>query len=443
MLELLLTSPVFVPSVLVFSPVLVLVPVSVSRPVLVSMPVSKPVPVLTVVSPLLPGALVETSPKVSIVVMLVVGCVVPPLLLALAVAAVVSLVLVAVVVVVPASLVQARASSAAATAARARTETRGRGWRCMPCGSAARGRLSRVVARPGGCGRVAATMRAYLSHRLLMLPMVLMAAACGEPAPSVAPAPVKALPPMAPAVAPPAEPHGRVFLAASESGLTPVACHLAHVPKFSQGDECLVLMKTGSTARLESGQVTRVTGTGKADCGEGSALVVDAPVDALRGHAIAPVETDFVEVIPPVTPAEADKAASEPLRTRLRAALLGEHPDLAPAKGLQVRQVAQVDLDADGKPETLVVIALPAADADAPPSFSGLYLVPEGEVPVRKLKGQAGAGVQYMLLGALDLDADGRPELWLNTYDDDGFAWSVEKLGSVDMTELGRRRCDG
>lgn len=69
--------------------------------------------------------------------------------------------------------------------------------------------------------------------------------------------------------------------------------------------------------------------------------------------------------------------------------------------------------------------------------------MPEGELPVRKLKGQSGAGVQYMLLGALDLDADGRPELWLNTYDDDGFAWSVEKLGSVDTTELGRRRCEG
>lgn len=271
--------------------------------------------------------------------------------------------------------------------------------------------------------------------------LVLMLAACGEPPPAAAPAPVKTLPQVAPAVAAPAEPAGRVFLIASESGLAPVACHLAHVSKFSQGDDCLVLMKTGSNARLESGQVTRVTGTGTADCGGGSALTVDAPVDALRGHAIAPVEKDFVELIPPVTPAEADKAATEPLRTRLREGLLREHADLAPAKNLQVRQIAQIDLDADGKPETLAVITLPAADADEPPSFSGLYLVPEGEVPVRKLKGQPGAGVQYMLLGALDLDADGLPELWLNTYDDEGFAWSVEKLGSVDLTELGRRRC--
>ena len=308
----------------------------------------------------------------------------------------------------------------------------------MPSGIAGPGWLSRVAAGPVGCGRVAATMRVYPS-----ILVALMMAACGEPPAPAKPAPTKAAAPVtAPAVAPPAEPRGRVFMIASEAGLAPVACHLAHVPKFSQGDECLALLKTGSNARLESGQVSRITGVGKADCGEGQAALVEAPPETLRGHATAPVETDFVEVIPPVTPAEADKAAPEPLRARLREALAREFPDLAAAKPLQVRQVAQIDLDADGKPETLVVVAVPAADPDAPPAFSGLYVVPEGEVPVRKLKGEPGSGVQYMLLGALDLDADGRPELWLNTYDDDGFAWSVEQLGSVELTELGRRRCE-
>lgn len=397
------------------------------------MPVSVvPVPVL--------DAVVETSPMVSIVVMpVVVGVVavpvvVVPLLLLLLLLS--SPVLV-VVLDPPGSLVQARAAIATSNAARARTGTRGRGERRMPSGIAGPGWLSRVAAGPVGCGRVAATMRAYPS----ILVVLMMAACGGEPPAPAKPAPAKAAAPLAPAVAPPAEPHGRVFMIAGESGLAPVACHLAHVPKFSQGDECLALLKPGSNARLESGQVTRITGAGKADCGEGQAALVEAPAATLRGHAIAPVETDFVEVIPPVTPAEADKAAPEPLRARLREALLREHPDMTAAK-LEVRQVAQIDLDADGKPETLAIVAVPAADPEMPPSFSGIFLAPEGEVPVRKLKGEKNSGVQYMLLGALDLDADGRPELWLNTYDDDGFAWSVEKLGSVDLTELGRRRCE-
>lgn len=272
--------------------------------------------------------------------------------------------------------------------------------------------------------------------------LALWALGCGEAAPPAAP-PAKPTPSIAPpAVQPPAEPHGRVFLVAGESGLAPVACHLGHVPKFSQGDECLELIKIGSSVRLESGQVVKVTGEGKAECGEGKAAVVDALPEALRGHAVAPADVDFVEVIPPTTPDEADRAADEPLRRRLREAVEREHPELAPAKGLKVRQVAQVDLDGDGKPETLVAVTVPGVGEDAPPAFAGLFHAPEGELPVRKLKSAAGTGVQYMLLGALDLDADGRPELWLNTYDDDGFVWSVEKLGSVDLTELGRRRCE-
>lgn len=222
----------------------------------------------------------------------------------------------------------------------------------------------------------------------------------------------------------------------------PRACRLSHVPKFSQGDECLTLVKPGSSARLESGQVVKVTGAGKAECGAGAAAAVDALPEALRGYAVAPADINFVEVIPPATPEEAEKAADEPLRQRLRDAVAREFPALAPAKALQLRQVARVDLDGDGAPETLVSVTLPAADADAPPAYAGLYLAPAGDLPVRKLKGAPGSGGQYMLLGALDLDADGRPELWLNTYDDDGFVWSVEKLGSVDLTELGRRRCD-
>ena len=108
--------------------------------------------------------------------------------------------------------------------------------------------------------------------------VALMMAACGEPPAPAKPAPTKAAAPVtAPAVAPPAEPRGRVFMIASEAGLAPVACHLAHVPKFSQGDECLALLKTGSNARLESGQVSRITGVGKADCGEGQTALVEAP----------------------------------------------------------------------------------------------------------------------------------------------------------------------
>ncbi len=269
--------------------------------------------------------------------------------------------------------------------------------------------------------------------------------ACGEasaPAPAPVAAPVAA---PAPAPAPPVKPHGRVFLAASESGLIPIACHEAHVPKFSTGAPCLALAPVGTELRLESGALARVTGTGPAACGGGQALVVEAPAEALRGHATAPSDPSFVETVPPSTPADAAEAAPADMLARIATAVATDYPALGDTKGLQLHQWSEIDLDGDGKPEGVASVTLPGASAedDAPPAFAGLYLVPavEGARP-RKIKGDPGAGVQYTVLGVVDLDADGRPELWLNSYDDDGFAWSIEQHGSAQLTELGRWRCD-
>ena len=275
---------------------------------------------------------------------------------------------------------------------------------------------------------------------------ILVLTACGAPA---APAPAaKTDPVAAPAEAPgpPAakQPHGRVFLAATGTGLTPIACHEAHVPKFSNGEACLALMPVGSQVHLESGASAKVLGTGPSDCPgtPGQTLLVEAARESLRGHATAPADATFVEVVPPTTPDEAAAAAPSTLLTSLKQAVAAEFPALGDAKQLQLRQFAQVDLDGDGKPEGLAAVSLPGAGEDAAPAFAGLYLVPHSDPRPRKLKGDPAAGLQYTVLGALDLDADGKPELWLNSYDDDGFAWSIEQVASEGLQELGRWRCD-
>ncbi len=286
-----------------------------------------------------------------------------------------------------------------------------------------------------------ALLRRALRPRALLPALLVLA--CGE-ASTPAPAPVAAPTPVAAAPAPPVKPHGRVFLAATESGLIPIACHEAHVPKFSTGEPCLALAPVGSELRLESGALAKVTGTGPAACGGGQALVVTAPAEALRGHATAPSDPPFVETVPPSTPADALAAAPEGTLAGIAAAVATDHPTLKDAKRLQLHQWSEIDLDGDGKPEGLASVSLPAVsdEDDAPPAFAGIYLVPatEGARP-RKIKGEPG-GVQYTVLGAVDLDADGRPELWLNSYDDDGFAWSIEQVGSAQLTELGRWRCN-
>lgn len=277
-----------------------------------------------------------------------------------------------------------------------------------------------------------------LSSPLLLSSLVL---ACGE---APRPTPAAAKPVAAPVETPPAAPvtpHGRVFMIAGETGLAPIACHEAHVPKFSTGAACVALMPVGSAVKLEAGATAKVTGTGTAECGGGPAVVVEATPEALRGHATAPADASFVEALPPMTPQEAAAAAPE-LTASLAALVLSEHPGLGDTKALQLRQLAEIDLDGDKKPERLASVTLPGADEDAGPAFAAIYLVPaQAEARPRKLKGEPGAGVQYTILGALDLDADGRPELWLNSYDDEGFSWSIEQVGSAQLTELGRVRC--
>lgn len=287
-------------------------------------------------------------------------------------------------------------------------------------------------------------MRALPLPTSLLTTSLLLAlcTACGDATPQLpakkqaVAAPVETPPPA------PVNPHGRVFMIAGETGLAPVACHEAHVPKFSSGAPCLALVPVGSQVKLEAGALAKVTGEGKAECGGGPAVVVEATPETLRGHATAPADADFVEVVPPMTPQEAAKAAPE-LTASLAALVLAEHPALADTKALQLRQLAEIDLDGDKQPERLASVTLPGADDDAGPAFAAIYLIPpDAGARPRRLKGEPGAGVQYTILGALDLDADGRPELWLNSYDDDGFSWSIEQVGSAMLTELGRVRCE-
>jgi hypothetical protein len=208
---------------------------------------------------------------------------------------------------------------------------------------------------------------------------------------------------------------------------------------------CLALAPVGTEVRLESGALAKVTGSGPAACGGGQALVVEAPAETCAATRRRRRTRASSRRCPPSTPAEAAEAAPADMLARIAAAVATDYPALGDAKGLRLHQWSEIDLDGDRKPEGLASVTLPAAggEDDAAPAFAGLYLVPavEGARP-RKIKGEPGGRRAYTVLGAVDLDADGRPELWLNSYDDDGFAWSIEQVGSAQLTELGRWRCD-
>lgn len=292
----------------------------------------------------------------------------------------------------------------------------------------------------------------WLSRLCPVVVVAAMMTACGGEAPP-APAPTpKAAPPPAPAKA--TEPEvalhdrGRVFLVGGEVGFVPLACSDkggAKPERFKTGDACLELLPKGAQVRGEDGTARTVTGTAKDPCEGATAVTVEGSGDAWRGHATAPpVDAEWVEVVPPTTPAEDDAAAPAELRARVVAQVEKDHPGVK-AKKLQVRQRALLDLDGDDAPEQVLAVAVPGAkdaDGDETLAFAGLYVVAPGDAPPRKLAGSAPGTVQYRVLGVLDLDKDGKVELWLNTYDADKFTQSLASVGEAGLEQFGHWVCE-
>jgi hypothetical protein len=276
--------------------------------------------------------------------------------------------------------------------------------------------------------------------------------ACGGEAPPA----LKVEPKPAPKVEPPApvdpglplHERGRVFLVGGEVGYVPLACSdrgAAPPRRFAGGEACLGLLPAGSAVRGVDGEVRKVKGKAEDPCEGGPAVTIEGAPESWRGHATAPpVDGEWVEVVPPTTPAEADAAASAELKAKLAAAIEKDHAGVKAVKKLQVRQRAIVDVDGDGAPEQVIAVVVPgprSADGEETLAFAGLYVVSTHEAPARKLAGAAPGALQYTVLGALDLDRDGKPELWLNTYDADRFTQSVEQVGEAGLTQLGKWVC--
>lgn len=295
--------------------------------------------------------------------------------------------------------------------------------------------------------------RAWPMAPRALLPALLsaLASACGgetAPTPEPAPAPT-APPPPAPATPEPLPPTppGRAFLVATESGLAPIACFFEQTRSFAAGAACLELGRAGVEVWLMSGAVATITGRDALTCaGEPQpTLTLDVPREDLRGEAVLPTSLrEAVAYAPPTLPHEVDRAAPKSLRKRVQAAIAAAHPQLARA-AVRVEQQAQLDLDGDAVSESLVVATVPARSKkgeDAPPpAFSGVFLAPAGDAPPTLLRGHTDASGRFTVLGAVDLDGEGTRELYLNTYDDEGFTLSIERVEGGALTTVGEWRC--
>lgn len=291
-------------------------------------------------------------------------------------------------------------------------------------------------------------MRTCRSPAALFVSLASLLSACGESAPPPAPAPVAAPKPAPPPEpTPPPPPTGRALLVASEFGLSPIACFLDQTRQFAAGEACLPIATTGAEVWLMSGQAAKITGRGASECAGAASeptLTIDAARDLLRGEAVFPVELkQTMQYAPPSMPADVDRAAPKELREQVAAALSAAFPTLGAVKP-RIDQRAALDLDGDGQPEALIAASVPGPtdDDDAPLRVSALLLATAGGPPTL-LRGRADAHERYTVIGAIDLDGDGRRELYLNTYDPDGFSLSLERQAADGLHTEGRWSCGG
>ena len=262
-------------------------------------------------------------------------------------------------------------------------------------------------------------------YRVFVLALLLTLQACTPPPPPPSPGPPVPLSGAAGsamvlfAVAPRAA--GRDGTAVDLPVLVPLACR--DQSQLNGGTACLGMVPEGSTLGLSGGERVTPRMRARPHCPGRSArtegLVLEQGADS--GFAVWP---------PSAVMAVWTVRRGAGCRGWCRFGRAG-HPRvrMKPALALRLRQAAQrhglesglenlelvqeviVDLDGDGTPERLYSVAVADASTDSYEfSFSALFLVRKGARPRLLIRKDSHAVV---LRGTVDLDRDGRKELWL------------------------------
>jgi hypothetical protein len=213
-----------------------------------------------------------------------------------------------------------------------------------------------------------------------------------------------------------------------EGSLLPLGCFDKASKKLDAGDACLKMVATGADVRIASkfSSFTKKAGEPvEPQCLAGAGKKVAIGVEGITEGADFVYGTWPPSVIKTVTLAADD--STTPAKTQLGDDAKAKVAAAIKAAGgegdLQVNQVAELDLDGDGKKEKIVAAYIPDPGSDESYRWSGLLVAPGGDLAalalVDKNKGRPDT---FEIRGALDLDGDSKAELWLRRQSQDGSA---------------------
>ena len=230
-----------------------------------------------------------------------------------------------------------------------------------------------------------------------------------------------------------------------DGALTALACFDKDQGKILPGKDCAKLVTEGSEVYMESSFGKKALEKTLADtkmslCGDEGALAaaaLDKGEDYDWGVWPKSLGPDFAQVDPDTW---SDRGAR--LEDAEAKAVQDVIAGLGKNKGeLQSKQKATLDIDGDGKDELFVAaIMRNPNDADTH-FFSGLFMAPGGDLAQMQLVDQVTRGAdEIKLFGGVDLDGDGKRELWTGISFEGGAGERVIVLG--DKPEpLGKWTC--
>lgn len=289
----------------------------------------------------------------------------------------------------------------------------------------------------------------------LALTLVTLSGCPKEPEPEKAEKAVEKAPPPPPDTTPappqfdltgPKPPETASVIFSVDGALVPLACFDKAKGAIKPGAECGGLVPEGSEVYMESSfgkKALEKTGAGTvtstcSDEGATPTAALSAGADydwAVWPKSVAPT----FEQLSPDTWSDRGARLEEAEAKAIQDAITKQQPingEFLP------KQKATIDIDGDGKKELFVsAVVINPADTNTY-SFSGLFMMPGGDLANVQLidRAKKGTGDIIKLFGAVDLDGDGKRELWTGISFDGGAGERVVQLGAQ-PTPLGKWTC--
>lgn len=242
----------------------------------------------------------------------------------------------------------------------------------------------------------------------------------------------------------PVPPEASMAFFVVEGALLPLGCYDKEKGKILGGQDCLELAPKEEEARLASrtgSAVKKILEPMEPLCTKGDGKKTARAVDGLESGA------DFRFGVWPRSAYRTVEAVPEDsLSDKGRQLDAAEKEKLAAAMGkegeVEAHQVAKIDVDGDGTAEKIYSVFIRHATEPERYEWSGAFLAEGGDLSkLHRLEESKSKQDVFEVRAAMDLDGDGRRELWMRLVFEEGSGDRIVRLDGWKPVPLAKWTC--